>query len=152
MQYDHPLIVWQRHWPDVRFAKCPSVPVLSDISVHYGCKQKAPKHDTIKGFPWNWYLKGKLNIGYLCTLLPDKLSAEDRSFDKEPLGKSEVPLPWSFATRQWPIGAGHCPWGGQYWLKYNRNCTSLVVTHERTDGRKESQTIIMDTVLSCISH
>ncbi len=33
-----------------------------------GIKSWSPTHDTIKGFPWNWYLKGKLINQHRTTL------------------------------------------------------------------------------------
>ncbi len=39
---------------------------LHDALITDGCftgiESWSPKHDTIKGFPWNWYIKGKLII------------------------------------------------------------------------------------------
>ncbi len=48
------------------------------------------------------------------------------------------------------MGAGHCPWGGYTKNHADRSigCTGEVVTDGHTDTQKESQTIIMDTMLS----
>ncbi len=71
------LIVWQRYWPDVRIANYPSLLLCFSASVivmFYLMKAKSGQiTDPVKFVNW-------LLLVIRVPPLPDKLSAEDRSF------------------------------------------------------------------------
>ncbi len=46
------------YWTHLYIGICPDVLITDGCFT--GIESWSPKHDTIKGFPWNWYIKGKL--------------------------------------------------------------------------------------------